>query len=57
MEANNMSLRPWRVGIDSARVEEEEARNSGPASCGVPKWDRLEGDGLSNTVLAGDAMK
>jgi hypothetical protein len=57
MEANNISRRPWRVGIDSARVEEEEVRNSGPASWTFPKWDRLEGDGLSNMVLAGDAVK
>jgi hypothetical protein len=45
------------VGIDSARAEEDDERNSGPASWIVPKWDRLEGDGLSNMVLAGDGLK
>jgi hypothetical protein len=57
MEANNISLSPWRVGIDSARFEEDDERNSGPASWSVPKCDRLEGEVLSNMVLAGDGLK
>ena len=52
-----MSLSPWRVGMDSARVEDDEVRNSGPASWSVPKWDRLDGEVLSNMVLAGDGLK